>query len=1182
MPRQLTPTIAAEVAKSNLAAIDLIEVDFGARVKRYWSTLNVPAKYIFSDFPISHFEPRIISLGGRRLSLGPDNDSLNLTLAEHIDGFEKLSDFIKQYGLDIFEGALVCNHRLFPNINMTFKDVWFGKGLALEAAEGSYTWPIEFGFGNFRQTFGRRLQTQCPHVFASGPRSDCPYDPSKLIGIPEAEFVFSAGAGTSNTTIRGSGFLNRVKKDWIVFNRDTNAFATVTSVVSNDELKISRIGAGEGGRSHFRPGNKVIVGPKFTSCPSKTTSSCKERGMFGYWNRETQNNGIGDNKRYYGGNSAAARVVFFGRVPGKDGDRFSRSRLGNESVDGSVIPVVFGFYRIRDIPSTYHAPAGDFQHGLFYLCEGMIYDVRNPLVNSKEKDDNPPSDLNTLKQIIKHDSFIKYGTWRGSSYTQFGSILGADSRAKTVDDAYRIRRGIGGRTAFAMTSNRALDTYGVDEIGNPYLFNNARGDGVALSGLVATRIRIETNQDVHTALAGDFDISGLLVPLLASMPNNSEDGVSLNLQGLKFTRVPNPIQVAYALAIDTRWGGGLPPIRILESSVLTESAFCEEPVTSTVSENVSLKGSIGASSADALGSPAVSFIFSPDVIADTNSLTGRKILVNPGTPKASVATIEGNIHFGVGGFKNIQPQLPGVSRIPSGLLEASPRGSLLFLDRILGTIPNPDDEIVIPISNSASTKRFKANGALADDISVGEMLQLVLDNCFGTFRMNGTKVEFLIRKKLSARQLANIVSDGVFTDRGSSPNIIRNSNGESSVKVTRESITDIPNEFTSEFADIDRDFATSRVVIFNERAQIRAAEKYGEHGSRKIVRQRIDLNLTTHKDQSARVLTLHARQRFTENLFVDFSTSFKNGFAILPGDVIPLDSNVISRLVDTSLLPSDVVSGNTLFFRVLEKEETDRFEQRFKCQIHINTIFDGFGDFDIFFGTDVMKRTANRLPAPVIPSELAERIVVQPDGTVRNFIEAGVTYPGEVSDDGAVVVPTPAPSVDMFAADQSEIIRGADTTIRWATSHAKSLKLSTVDFPVDGSHDVSPTVTRKYFIKAYENDDHTGRSARGVVTVTVVAPPPIIPIDPPVIDSFSADDLNLVLVFGQQAGYTIINWETTNALSARLNGVNVTVNGSRQIEVSETTTFTLVAYETAAYGGREVMRSLTVTVMRLR
>ena len=1002
MPRVLTPAIAAEIAKSNLAAIDLIEVDFGGRIKRYWSTLNVPN--VLAEFPVSHFTPRIISLGGRSWSLGPDNDSLDLVLAEHIEGFERLSDFIKQYGLDIFEGALVRNHRLFPNIGEVFKDVWFGKGLALSAEEDRYTWPVEFGFGNFRQTFGRRLQTQCPHVFAGGPRSDCPYDPSKLIGVPQAELVFVAGAGTSNTTIRGAGFDGVVQLDWLVFNRDTNAYATITDVVSDDELKISRIGAGEGGRSHFTSGSKLIVGPKFISCPSKTTASCKERGMFGYWDRETQKNGVGDNRRYYGGNSAAARVVFFGRLPGKDGDRFSRSRLGNESVDGSVIPVVFGFYRVRNIPSVYHATDGRFQHGLFYICEGLIYDVRNPLVNDKVQDDNPPSDLDTLQEIVNHDSFIKFGTWRGSGFTRFGSFRGIDDRAKDSDIAYRVRRGIGARASFAMTSNRIIDAYAVGALGHPHLFNNNSGDGVSLSGLTVVRIRIETNQDIHAALSGEFDISGLLVPLPSAMPNNSEDGSTLNLQGLKFTRVPNPIQVAYALITDTRWGGGLPPLRIHESSVLLESAFCEEPITSVVSQDKAVRGSIKASSVDVLGDPTVSFIFSEDILEDTNKLAGRKVVVNPGTPNAAIATIEGNTFFEAGGIQNFKSQVPGVARVPGGQLDENPQGSLLILDRafcppeFIGVLPEcddpaPDDDIVIPQVGSQNNKRFKANGALADDISIGEMLQLVLDNCFGTFRMNGDKIEFLIRKKLSASQLDSIVGDGVFTDRGSNPNILRDNNGKSSVKVTRESITDIPNEFITEFADIDRNFATSRVVVFNERAQIRAAEKYGESGSRKIVRQRIDQNLTTSKDQSARVLTLHARQRFTENLFVEFSTSLKNGFPILPGDVIPIDSNVISRLVDTSLLPSDVVSGNTLFFRVLEKSETDRFVQQFNCQIHVNTIFDGFGDFDIFFGTNAAKRPVGMLPASVTPAVLEERNVVQPDGTVRNFIQAKITYP---------------------------------------------------------------------------------------------------------------------------------------------------------------------------------------------
>lgn len=1008
MPRTLTPIIAAEIAKSNLAAIDIIEVDFGRRVKRYWSTLNVPPRHIFADFP--SVSPRIVSIGGKRWSLGADNDSLDMTLAEHVEGFEHLSDFIKQYGLDIFEGALVRNHRLFPNINRTFKDVWFGKGLALSAEEGRYTWSVEFGFGNFRQTFGRRLQTQCSHVFAGGPRSDCPYDPSKLIGIPKAELVFMAQPGTSNTTIRGfSGFSDVVKRDWIVFNRDNNAFATVTQVVSDSELRISRIGAGEGGRSRFANGHRLIVGPKFSSCPTKTTAACKERGMFGYWDNETRINGVGDNRRYYGGNSVAARVVFSGRLPGKDGDRFNRSRLGNESVDGSVIPVIFGYYRVRDIPSVYHATDGTFQYGLFFICEGMIHDIRKPFVNNKEIDDNP--DISSPEAAVQKDSFIKFGIWRGGGDTRVGSFAGVDDRATDADIAYRIRRGIGSRASFAMTSNMVIDGYAVGQTGHPHLFNSRNGDGVSMSGLAAARVRIQTDQDIHTALSGEFDISGMLVPIPDAMPANSEDGVSLELQGLKFTRTPNPIQVAYALAVDTRWGGGLPSIRVDEDSALKESAFCEESITPVTADQTTVSGSLLASSGDVLGDPSVSFVFSEDINAETNALAGRKLIVNPGTPQARVAGIEGNTLFEIGSLANMKSQLPGVARIKNDLLDAAPRGTLIILDQSLnknveddpndpndpmedagpGDPPPTGSPVTVPVATSA--KRFKANGALADDVSIGEMLQFVLDNCFGTFRMNGDKMEFIIRKKLSATQLDDIVKSGVFTDRGANPNIIRDQNGKSSVRVTRESITDISNEYITEFADISRNFATSRVVVFNERAQIRAAEKYGETGSRKIIRKRIDLNLTTSRDQAARVLTLHARQSFTENLFVDFSTSLKNGFRILPGDVIALDSNVVSRLFDTSLLPSDTVSGNALFFRVLEKEETDRFEQKFKCQIHINTIFDSFGDFGLFFSPDPTKRPVNTLPIMAIPSELRERSVVQPDGTVRNFIQVKITYP---------------------------------------------------------------------------------------------------------------------------------------------------------------------------------------------
>ena len=268
--------------------------------------------------------------------------------------------------------------------------------------------------------------------------------------------------------------------------------------------------------------------------------------------------------------------------------------------------------------------------------------------------------------------------------------------------------------------------------------------------------------------------------------------------------------------------------------------------------------------------------------------------------------------------------------------------------------------------------------------------------------------------------------------------------------------------------------------------------------------------------------------------------------------------------------------------------------------------------------------------------------------TLTVWRDAGKSGPS-VSQSVSVEVLTPAPVIDSFVTDPSTITSGDSTTLRWTTSNALSLTLSNQDFPVDGSFSVSPTSTRTYFIRAYENADKTGRSVGASVTVTVVPPPVIdsfsasstsiqagdsvilswettdatsvslgsssVSLDgdstvtpsvtityvlratnaagttvtrsititvtsgvDPTIDSFSADQNTLVLIPPDTSASTVLRWTTTDALSVRLDGNDVSVDGSQQIEISQTTSYTLVAYETSTYGGNTATRTITVTV----
>ena len=83
-------------------------------------------------------------------------------------------------------------HRRFPAIKEIYRDYWVGSGEPIQIEEGLVEWPISFGIGSLRRKFGRLIDFNCPHVFAGGADSDCSYDPTKGIGIPELEILHTA------------------------------------------------------------------------------------------------------------------------------------------------------------------------------------------------------------------------------------------------------------------------------------------------------------------------------------------------------------------------------------------------------------------------------------------------------------------------------------------------------------------------------------------------------------------------------------------------------------------------------------------------------------------------------------------------------------------------------------------------------------------------------------------------------------------------------------------------------------------------------------------------------------------------------------------------------------------------------------------------------------------------------
>jgi hypothetical protein len=167
------------------------------------------------------------------------------------------------------------------------------------------------------------------------------------------------------------------------------------------------------------------------------------------------------------------------------------------------------------------------------------------------------------------------------------------------------------------------------------------------------------------------------------------------------------------------------------------------------------------------------------------------------------------------------------------------------------------------------------------------------------------------------------------------------------------------------------------------------------------------------------------------------------------------------------------------------------------------------------------------------------------------------------------VTTTAAPSIFVarFTATPSTITRGSSTLLEWNVQGANTVTISpdigTV--PAIGNRTVSPNDTITYTLTA----SATGApNQTATVTVTVTAA-----ISNPAIVRFEANPTNIT-----QGESSTLSWATTGATRVSISGGvgdNLPVNGSRVVNPTQTTTYTLTAF---AADGSTVTSPVTVTV----
>lgn len=986
----MSPTIIQEAKKPDISVIQLIEAELTNGIRLYWSNTYVPSDYFvtsttltttFTDLIPSYFEPRIISIDTIKWELLPDTSSMSIEIANHVEGFEDLSDLIKRYGFNAFYNAKVHYHILFPNLKEAYGDFWVGYGSYLEYREGVYTWNLDYGFSSLRRRFGRRLNITCPHIFADN--WECRYKLNEGRGYPEILQTTTVASIVDSTTLTTAD--NLVGGEYAIVattTTQTTNEATLTVAAkdcymrvvsaSGTTLKYEKVW----GDDNPEVGDVLWIGNSYKSCP-KTLNACKERGRYVPI--------YGDKRTDFGGGAPAANVYYTGKVPeeGGDGTWFRRARLEGETFADRTIPVIYGYFRVRDYPAAWYAPAGAFHHGLFLLCEGQVLDVRQPIINGYNPDDSATNRAN-LVDVVQNDSLIVWGVY---------GITPEEQRIVDERSLYWVRNCVGSRGSEARWSGLELDFYGlgvngrnakgqlIRDVGNPFLFNNGKGEGVSLDGLTALRIRIQTDSDESSGLSGMFDVAGKFVRVPPAA-KTTRDGDFGSFGSWRYTARPNHALVALDILLHRRYGAGLDDNEINWDSFAKASDFCEELIAENNLENIKITGTVKSGSGDKQGTNYSGSWLWISGLYTTGSLNGYRITITSQQTGASfTTTIRASVRFPVVSGQDgiVQGTVPGYyAGVYLDGFSSGESGTFIVLD-YAPFEPKSGDTFVIEAAGMVP--RYAANGAIATDRPIGDVIADVLDEAGMNGRVKDGKIDIVIRRKLTPAELDYIVANRLFTDRGPKRNVIRDRSGQSTLHAWQEG--DLPNVYSARFVNAQSDYTGVNVQVMDD--QLVEGEQRNEKG--------VELMLTTSLDQAARRLALLARETRIANLYCEFETSIGYAIDIYPGDVIAVDSSIFDIFVPKA--GTDIKRGGAFFFRVLKKELTGDFKFRLSCKVHVNDIYDDTANaFGEYFEIESVEYERVGIPVDVKVVELVESVEVTHDGKAVSVITATIEFPG--------------------------------------------------------------------------------------------------------------------------------------------------------------------------------------------
>lgn len=172
---------------------------------------------------------------------------------------------------------------------------------------------------------------------------------------------------------------------------------------------------------------------------------------------------------------------------------------------------------------------------------------------------------------------------------------------------------------------------------------------------------------------------------------------------------------------------------------------------------------------------------------------------------------------------------------------------------------------------------------------------------------------------------------------------------------------------------------------------------------------------------------------------------------------------------------------------------------------------------------------------------------------------------GSVQAQTTVSVTIP-PTVNMFTADQSCVIAGDSTALRWNVNDAASVTINgTPVDPSSGSLPVAPNSITTYTLVT-TGSGCAPQTVQRQITINVTTPPQI--------NSFTGTPSTIIRGSGVSA---VLDWNITGAASATINGTPVNPSaGTMSVMPNVTTTYTLVANGS---GCSPQQRQATVTIV---